>query len=99
MKIVKAVTGKAPHKPAGDWKAHKKSGGRFFDTPEASSSLPRKLKGVKSVGQLAGYDTHDSSDGYSDCHKHLRRDLKNRQPKRGSVLQKISRMTLQDLIL
>ena len=63
-KIFEAVTGKAVYKPPPDWKAYKNSGGKFFDIPEAPSSVSGKFKGVKSVGKLGNEDDNFSYDQF-----------------------------------
>jgi hypothetical protein len=84
--IFKEVTGEAPPKAPAEWKAYKKSGGKFFDIPEATSSLSGNFTSIKSVGQIAAYndgdddDERSSSSGYPNCQRHLSRDLAKGEP-------------------
>jgi hypothetical protein len=85
--IFQKVTGKAPPKRPADFKSYKKSEGKFFDIPEASSSLSGNFKGVKSVGQIKGQKDNDGSDDKSGPVKwsllsYLNHDLTRGRPKR-----------------
>lgn len=85
----KAMTGETPPKAPRDWKTYKKAGGKFYDIPEASSSLSRFFKGVKSVGQLEGNEDDDDFDlqwdpnsSYPPYWSHLNPLLSSAQPRR-----------------
>jgi len=76
--IFESVTGRVSPGSPPDWKTYTKSGGCFFDIPEAASSLSGNFGGVKSVGQKKG--KKDDEDGGSWIH--LNQDLRKGQPKR-----------------